>query len=43
MLIHLCHTYNPTWAFMAKALPGAHGVEELKRVAAEMEEELQML
>jgi len=22
----LCHTYNPTWAYLAKALLGAHGV-----------------
>lgn len=27
MLIRLCHTYNPPWAHMAKALLGAHGVE----------------
>lgn len=27
MLIRLCHTYNPAWAYMAKALLGAHGVE----------------
>lgn len=27
MLIRLCHTYNPIWAHMAKALLGAHGVE----------------
>lgn len=27
MLIRLCHSYNPTWAYLAKALLGAHGVE----------------